>query len=85
MPRRTASDKVLHDQTFNIAKNPKYDGYKRGITLSKRFAKSTASGSGVKNENMSNPELAKESHKPIVRKIEKRKSSLIFCRRHLGC
>ena len=24
-PRRTASDKVLHDNAFNIAKNPKYD------------------------------------------------------------
>ena len=26
-PIRTASDKVLHDKAFNIAKNPKYDGY----------------------------------------------------------
>ena len=24
---RTASDKVLHDKDFNIAKNPKNDGY----------------------------------------------------------
>ena len=29
--RRTASDKVLRDIAFNIAKNPKYDGYKRGF------------------------------------------------------
>ena len=28
---RTASDKVLRDQTFNIAKNPKYDGGQRGL------------------------------------------------------
>ena len=28
-PGRTASDKVLRDKTFNIAKNPKYDGYQR--------------------------------------------------------
>ena len=27
LTRRTASDKILHDKTFNIAKNPKYDGY----------------------------------------------------------
>ena len=26
-PRRTASDKVLCDTAFNIAKNLKYDGY----------------------------------------------------------
>ena len=25
--RRTAADKVLHDKAFNIAKDPKYDGY----------------------------------------------------------
>ena len=29
--RRAAGDKVLHDKAFNLAKNPKYDGYHRGI------------------------------------------------------
>ena len=29
--RRTASDKVLRDKAFNIAKNPKYDRYQRGL------------------------------------------------------
>ena len=29
--RRTASDKILHDKAFNIAKNPKFDGYQRGF------------------------------------------------------
>ena len=28
--QRTASDKVLRNKAFNIAKNPKYDGYQRG-------------------------------------------------------
>ena len=27
LPRRAASDKVLRDKAFNIAKNPRYDGY----------------------------------------------------------
>ena len=31
LPRRTASDKVLYDKAFNIAKNPKHDGYQRGL------------------------------------------------------
>ena len=31
--RRTASDKVLHEKAFNIARNPKYDGYQRGLAL----------------------------------------------------
>ena len=27
LKRRTASDKALRDKAFNVAKNPKYDGY----------------------------------------------------------
>ena len=29
--KRTAVDKVLRDKPFNVAKNPKYDGYQRGL------------------------------------------------------
>ena len=29
--RRTFADKVLPDKVFNIAKDPKYDGYQRGL------------------------------------------------------
>ena len=32
LPRTTASDKILRDKEFNIAKNPKYDKYQRGLT-----------------------------------------------------
>ena len=31
LTRRTASDKILCDEAFNIAENPKYDGYQRGL------------------------------------------------------
>ena len=31
LTRRTASDKILHDKAFNVAKNPKYDGCQRGL------------------------------------------------------
>ena len=30
------------------------------------------SGIGIKNDNISNKELAEELHKPIIRKLEKR-------------
>ena len=30
LTRKTATDKLLCDKAFNIAKNPKYDGYQRG-------------------------------------------------------
>ena len=33
LSRRTASRKVLRDKAFNIAKNPKYDGYQCGLVL----------------------------------------------------
>ena len=32
-PERTASDKVLHNKEFNMAKNPILDGYKREYAL----------------------------------------------------
>ena len=72
--RRTAADKVLRDKAFNIAKDPKYDGYQRGLAsiVYKCFHKKT-SGSGIKNENISNKELAEELHKPIIRNFNKRK------------
>ena len=31
LKRRTAADNVFRDKAFNIAKNPKYDGYQRGL------------------------------------------------------
>ena len=68
LTRRTASDKILCHKVFDITKNPKYDGYQSGLAsvVYKFFVKKT-SGSGIKNENMSNRELVKELHKPIIR------------------
>ena len=31
LARRAATDKVLRNKAFNIAKDPKYDGYQRGL------------------------------------------------------
>ena len=74
LTRRTAADKLLRHKAFNIANDPKYDGYQRGITpmVFKFFDKKT-SGSGIKNDNISNKELAEELHKPIIRRFKKRK------------
>ena len=48
LKRRTASDKILRNKVFNIAKNPKYDGYERGLAsmVYKLFDKKST-GSGV--------------------------------------
>ena len=66
--RRTASDKILRDKAFNIAKNPKYDGYERGLAsmVYKCFDKKSA-GSSVANEP--NYQLANELHEPIIKKF----------------
>ena len=31
LPTKTASDKALRGKTFDIAKNPKYDGYQKDL------------------------------------------------------
>ena len=49
LAKRTAADKVLRDKAFNIAKNPKYDGYQRGLApiVYKFFDKKTASSGKI--------------------------------------
>ena len=42
-------------------------------------------GSGIKNEKISNQQLAEKLHKPIIKKIEEKKSTLTFHRQYLGC
>ena len=73
LTKRTVADKILRNKAFDIAKDPKYDGYQRGLasTVYKFFDK-TSSGSGVKLIPQ-NEQLANELHKPIIRKFEKRK------------
>ena len=49
LARKTASDKVLRDKAFNIAKNPKHDGYQRDLAsmVYNFFDKKSVKGSGV--------------------------------------
>ena len=73
LKKRTFSDNVLRDKAFNISKNPKYDGYQRGLAsmVIKSFDKKSK-GSGVaNNEIKQNLQLAKELHKPIIRNFKK--------------
>ena len=73
------SDTVLHDKTFNTAKNPKFDGYQRGLASvvhkifkkksvmhvdqSSRYAIPTRTGIASDDQ-----QLTKELHKQIIRK-----------------
>ena len=85
LTKRTVADKILKNKAFDIAKDPKYDGYQRGLTsmVYKFFDLKVASpdkksiGSGAKHVNTKitpqNEQLAEELHKPIIRKSKKRK------------
>ena len=80
---RTKSDKVLRDKAYDIASNPEYDGYQRGLAsmVYKFFdKKSTAKpsslermGSEINTAKPSPSILADELHKPVIKKFNKRK------------
>ena len=73
LTKRTTADKNLKNRAFDIAKDPKYDGYQRGLaSMVYEFFDSKVSGSGAKLIP-ENEQLANELHKPIIRKFEKRK------------
>ena len=74
--KRPASDKVLREKAFNIAKNSKFDGYQRGLaSMVYKFIDKKSAGSGV-NTHINNErpldlamqKLAEEMHKPIIKK-----------------
>ena len=74
---------MLKDKALNIAKNPKYDDYQRGLAsiVNKFFDKKSAllpdksvSSSGVvNNEIKQNLQLAEELYKAIIKKLKKKK------------
>ena len=70
---RTASDKVLRDKAFNIAKNPNYDGYQRGLpSMVYKFFDKNSKGRGVNIPLEFNKQLAEKLQKTIIRNLKKR-------------
>ena len=75
---RLISDQKLRNGAYDVASNPKYDGYQRGLAsmVYKFFdskvaplGKKTMSGKDIKNNKI----LAEELHKPAIKKFNKRK------------
>ena len=67
---RTEADKVLRDKAYDIASNPEYDGYQRGLaSMVYKFFDKKSTGSGFKSSSI----LADELHKPTIKKFDKRK------------
>ena len=76
--KRTVADKILKNKAFDIAKDPKYDGYQRGLaSMVYKFFDKKSKGSGAKHVNTKlipqNEQLAAVLHKPIIKKFKKRK------------
>ena len=74
---RTEADKVLRDKAYDIASNPEYDGYQRGLaSMVYKFFDKKSTGSGfkkLKNTARNSSILADECHKLIIRNFNKRK------------
>ena len=71
---KALATKTTSDKAFNIAKNPRYDESKRGITsnIYKCFNKKSKD-SGINNKIKQNEQLPEELLKTIIRKCLKRK------------
>ena len=77
---RTQADKVLKDKAYEIASNPKYDGYQRGLAsmVHKFFDKKTRSEMRraertQRVSGINNVKLADELHKPVIEKFDRQK------------
>ena len=71
---RTEAKKVLRDKAYDIASNPEYDGYQRGlVSMVYKFFDKKSMGSGVKKLKDSSLILADELRKPVIKKFDKRK------------
>ena len=74
LEKRTQSDNFLKDKAFEIANNPKYGEYQRGLaSMVYKFFDKKSKGTGIKNEIKENQQLANELHKPVIMKFRKRK------------
>ena len=74
LAKRTISDKILKDRAYEFARIRKYDEYQRELAnmVYKFFDKKTGSGVSV------NEQLAEELHKPVIKKIKRRKVNARF-------
>ena len=80
LTKRTIADKILKNKAFNIAKDPKYDGYQRGLApMVYKFFDKNSEGSGVSTKLApQNQQFAEELHKHIIKKFKKRKIHAAF-------
>ena len=80
LARRTDSDKVLRGKPYNIAKNPRFDGYQRGLasmvyiffdTTSASLVDKSAKDSGFKSAIKQNQRLLDLATQQLAEKLTK--------------
>ena len=78
---RTEADKVLKDKAYDIASNPKYDGYQRGLaSMVYKFFDKKSTGNGIARDTTKSSSLERSSSiladellKLIINKFNERK------------
>ena len=77
LEKRTQSNKVLKDKAFEIANNPKYDGYQRGLaSMVFKFFDQKLEGSGIKS--MSNHNFQMNFINQLLGSLKKEKYILLL-------
>ena len=76
LANRTISDKFFEGRAYEIARNPKYDGYQRGLASMdyEFFYKKTGLGVGADVSE----EVAQELHKAVITKFKRRRAYARF-------
>ena len=73
LEKRTASNKVLRNKAFNVAKNPKLDAYQRRLASTiYKYLNKKSKDRDFNIEMMHNEQLAEELDKPIIGNFKKR-------------
>ena len=73
LTKRTEPDKVLRIKAFEIERNPKYDGYQRGLaSMVYKLFDQISIGRGAATVPNSHP--TNELHKQIIRKFKRSKN-----------
>ena len=72
--KRTVADKILKNIAFDIAKDPKYDGYQRGLaSMVYNFFDKKSKGSGAKHVNTKNEQLVDNFINLLLENFKKEK------------
>ena len=80
LAKKTVSGTILKDRPYEIALNPKYDGYQRGLaSMEYKFCNKKV-GSGTTREVKANVNevLAQKFYKPVINNFKRRKVYVRF-------